>query len=106
MFSFRAVRFGFCRALELQYNRLSDQHYGRVGFLKLTLEDLENHQIVYHTLKLRVPALKFYCKGREVGKHIVYAIESILKQKIDSMQAEAESCHNNSTSIKEVELRL
>jgi thioredoxin-like negative regulator of GroEL len=99
--NFSAVRCGFCRALEPLYNRLSDQYSGNVGFLKLMVDDPQNHQILQRASIEGTPTLKFYCRGREVGEHVGYAIEPVLKQKIDTMLAEMESCLNNSTSIKE-----
>jgi thioredoxin 1 len=100
--NFSAVQCGFCMALEPLYNRLSDQYSGKVDFLKLMVDDPQNHQIVHRASIEGTPTLKFYCRGREVGEHVGYAIEPVLKQKIDTMLAEMESCLSNSTSIKEV----
>jgi thioredoxin-like negative regulator of GroEL len=89
-------------ALEPLYNRLSDQYSGKVDLLKLMVDDPQNHQIVHSASIEGTPTLKFYCRGREVGEHVGYAIEPVLKQKIDTMLAEMESCLSNSTPIKEV----
>ena len=100
--NFSAVRCGFCRALEPLYNKLAEQYSGKLEFLKLMVDDPQNDQVLNRISVEGTPTLKFYFKGREVGEHIGYAIEPILKQKIDSMLAEMESCLSNSTPIKEI----
>jgi thioredoxin-like negative regulator of GroEL len=100
--NFSAVRCGFCMALEPLYTKLSEQYSGKLEFLKLMVDNPQNDKVVNRALVEGTPALKFYCKGREVGEHIGYAIEPILKQKIDSMLTEMESCLSNSTPIKEI----
>jgi len=47
------------------------------------------------------PTLKSYCRGRELGEHIGYAIEPVLRKKIDSALEEIESCLHNSTPLKQ-----
>jgi thioredoxin-like negative regulator of GroEL len=102
--NFSAVRCGFCKALEPLYNRLSEQYSGKLDFLKLMVDDPQNNEVLHQASVEGTPTLKFYCRTREVGEHIGYAIEPVLKQKIDSMLAEVESCLNNSTPIeKEVQ---
>ncbi len=100
--NFSAVRCGFCIALEPLYTKLSEQYSGKLEFLKLMVDNPQNDQVVNRASVEGTPTLKFYCKGREVGEHIGYAIEPILKQKIDSMLTEMESCLSNSTPIKEI----
>jgi thioredoxin 1 len=100
--NFSAVRCGFCMALEPLYNKLSEQYLGKLEFLKLMVDDPQNDPVVNRASVEGTPTLKFYCKGREVGEHIGYAIEPILKQKIDGMLTEMESCLSNSTPIKEI----
>jgi thioredoxin-like negative regulator of GroEL len=100
--NFSAVRCGFCMALEPLYTKLSEQYSGKLEFLKLMVDNPQNDQVVNRASVEGTPTLKFYCKGREVGEHIGYAIEPILKQKIDSMLTEMESCLSNSTPIKEI----
>ncbi len=46
------------------------------------------------------PTLKFYCKNREIGQHIGYAIEPKLKQKIEMFLSEMEYCIKNSTVLE------
>jgi thioredoxin 1 len=100
--NFSAVRCGFCMALEPLYNKLSEQYSGKLEFLKLMVDNPQNDQVVNRASVEGTPTLKFYCKGREVGEHIGYAIEPNLKQKIDSMLTEMESCLSNSTPINEI----
>lgn len=100
--NFSAVRCGFCRALEPLYNKLAEQYSGKLEFLKLMVDDPQNGQVVNRASVEGTPTLKFYCRAREVGEHIGYAIEPILKQKIDGILAEMESCLSNSTPIKEI----
>lgn len=100
--NFSAVRCGFCRALEPLYNKLAEQYSGKLEFLKLMVDDPQNDKVVNQVSVEGTPTLKFYCKGREVGEHIGYAIEPVLKQKIDNILAEMESCLSNSTPINEI----
>lgn len=99
--NFSAVRCGFCKALEPLYNRLSDQYAGKLTFLKLMVDDPQNHEIMHKVSIQGTPTLKFYCRGREVGEHVGYAIEPILKKKIDSALEEMESCLQNSTPVQQ-----
>ena len=104
--NFSAVRCGFCRALEPLYNRLSEQYSGKLDFLKLMVDDPKNNEVLHRASVEGTPTLKFYCRAREVGEHIGYAIEPILKKKIDSILAEMDSCLDNSTPIeKEVQAK-
>ncbi|HEX2472951.1 MAG TPA: thioredoxin family protein [Nitrososphaera sp.] len=98
--NFSAVRCGFCRALEPLYNRLSEQYSGKLDFLNLMVDDPQNKEVLLHASVEGTPTLKFYCRAREVGEHVGYSIEPVLKQKIDSMLAEMESCLNNSTPLE------
>jgi thioredoxin-like negative regulator of GroEL len=98
--NFSAVRCGFCKALEPLYNRLSEQYSGKLNFVKLMVDDPENKEVVLHASVEGTPTLKFYCRAREVGEHVGYSIEPVLKQKIDSMLVEMESCLNNSTPLE------
>jgi thioredoxin-like negative regulator of GroEL len=100
--NFSAVRCGFCRALEPLFNRLSEQYSGKLDFLKLMVDDPQNKEVLLHASVEGTPTLKFYCRTREVGEHVGYSIEPVLKQKIDSMLAEMESCLNNSTPLEKV----
>src|ERR671914_441641 len=100
--NFGAVRCGFCRALEPLFNRLSEQYSGKLDFLKLMVDDPQNKEVLLHASVEGTPTLKFYCRTREVGEHVGYSIEPVLKQKIDSMLAEMESCLNNSTPLEKV----
>lgn len=100
MVNFSAERCGFCKALEPLYNRLADQYAGKIKLLKLMADDPKNHDILHGASIEGTPTLKFYCKGREVGEHVGYAIEPVLKKKIDSMLEEMETCLANSTPLK------
>ena len=97
--NFSAVYCGFCMMLEPLYNRLSDQYVGKLVFLKLMVDDPQNQEILSHIAIDGTP--KFYCQGREVGEHVGYAIEPVLKKKIDGMLEEMESCLKNSTSLQQ-----
>jgi hypothetical protein len=66
------------------------------------VDDPENKEVVLHASVEGTPTLKFYCRAREVGEHVGYSIEPVLKQKINSMLAEMESCLNNSTPLEKV----
>jgi thioredoxin 1 len=98
--NFGAERCGFCRALEPLYGRLSDQYGGRMVFAKLMVDEPQNQEVVRRASVEGTPTLKFYCRGREVGEHVGYAIEPVLKKKMDEMLAEMESCLANSTPLK------
>jgi thioredoxin 1 len=98
--NFSAVRCGFCRALEPLYSKLSEQYSGKLDFLKLMVDDPQNNEVLLHASVEGTPTLKFYCRAREVGEHVGYSIEPVLKQKIDSILAEMESCLNNSTPVE------
>jgi thioredoxin 1 len=98
--NFSAVRCGFCKALEPLYEKLSDQYAGKIKFLKCMADDSQNQEIVGRAGIEGTPTLKFYCKGREVGEHVGFAIEPVLKKKIDAMLEEMESCFANSTSLR------
>lgn len=97
--NFSAVRCGFCQALEPLYNRLSEQYNDKLVFLKLMIDDKNNQELLDRLSIEGTPTLKFYCKSREIGEHIGYAIEPKLKQKIEMFLSEMESCINNSTGL-------
>lgn len=97
--NFSAVRCGFCQALEPLYNRLSEQYNGKLEFLKLMVDDKNNKELLDRISIESTPTLKFYCKNREIGEHIGYAIEPKLKQKIEIFLSEMEFCIENSTGL-------
>jgi len=97
--NFSAVRCGFCQALEPLYNRLSEQYNDKLVFLKLMVDDQNNQELLDSISIEGTPTLKFYCKNREIGEHIGYAIEPVLKQKIDTFISEMEFCIKNSTKL-------
>ena len=97
--NFSAVRCGFCQALEPLYNRLSEQYNGKLEFLKLMVDDKNNKELLDRISIESTPTLKFYCKNREIGEHIGYAIEPKLKQKIEMFLSEMEFCIKNSTVL-------
>ena len=97
--NFSAVRCGFCQALEPLYNRLSEQYNGKLEFLKLMVDDKNNKELLDRISIESTPTLKFYCKNREIGEHIGYAIEPKLKQKIEMFLSEMEFCLKNSTEL-------
>lgn len=97
--NFSAVRCGFCQALEPLYNRLSEQYKDKLVFLKLMVDE-QNNQELLDTISIEgTPTLKFYCKNTEIGEHIGYAIEPVLKQKIETFLSEMEFCIQNSTKL-------
>jgi thioredoxin 1 len=98
--NFGAVHCGFCMALEPLYNKLSDQYAGKLNFVKIMADDARNQGIVNRVGIEGTPTLKFYCMGREVGEHVGYAIEPVLKKKIDQTLEEMQSCLANSTPLK------
>jgi thioredoxin 1 len=97
--NFSAVRCGFCQALEPLYNRLSEQYNDKLVFLKLMVDEKNNQELLDRLSIEGTPTLKFYCKSREIGEHIGYAIEPKLKQKIEMFLSEMEFCINNSTEL-------
>jgi thiol-disulfide isomerase/thioredoxin len=97
--NFSAVRCGFCQALEPLYNRLSEQYKDKLEFLKLMVDDRNNKELLDRIPIEGTPTLKFYCKNREIGEHIGYAIEPKLKQKIEMFLSEMEFCIKNSTEL-------
>jgi thiol-disulfide isomerase/thioredoxin len=97
--NFSAVRCGFCQALEPLYNRLLEQYNDKLVFLKLMVDDKNNQELLDRLSIEGTPTLKFYCKSREIGEHIGYAIEPKLKQKIEMFLSEMEFCINNSTGL-------
>ena len=97
--NFSAVRCGFCQALEPLYNRLSGQYDNKLVFLKLMVDDQNNQELLDRISIEGTPTLKFYCKNREIGEHIGYAIEPVLKQKIETFLSEMEFCIQNSTKL-------
>ena len=97
--NFSAVKCGFCMMLEPLYNRLSDQYGSKISFLKLMVDEPQNQEILNCTPVEGTPTLKFYCQGREVGEHVGYAIEPVLKKKIDGMLEEMDACLKNGTPL-------
>ncbi len=98
--NFSAFRCGFCQALEPLYNRLSEHYNGKLEFLKLMVDDKNNKELLDRISIESTPTLKFYCKNREIGQHIGYAIEPKLKQKIEMFLSEMEYCIKNSTVLE------
>lgn len=66
------------------------------------VDDPQNKEVLLHASVEGTPRLKFHCRAREVGEHVGYSIEPVLKQKIDSRQAEMESILYNSTPLEKV----
>lgn len=64
------------------------------------VDDPQNQEILDHVSVEGTPTLKFYCKGREVGEHVGYAIEPVLKKKIEAALEEMESCLRNSSPLR------
>jgi len=98
--NFWGPRCGFCKWLEPLYERLSNEYEKQMVFLKLNVDDERGHKVLHDVSIEGTPTLKFYCRGREVGEHVGYAVEPILKRKIDAMIEEMESCLKNSTPLK------
>lgn len=98
--NFWGPRCGFCKWLEPLYEKLSKAYEGKMVFLKLNVDDERSHEVLRNVSVEGTPTLKFYCRRREVGEHIGYAVEPILKKKIDAMLEEMESCLKNSTPLK------
>jgi thioredoxin 1 len=99
--NFWGPRCGFCKWLEPLYEKLSKQYEGKMVFLKLNVDDQRSSEVLHRVSIEGTPTLKFYCEGREVGEHIGYAVEPVLKKKIDAMIEEMESCLKNSTPLKQ-----
>ncbi len=99
--NFSAVYCGFCMMLDPLYNRLSDDYGDKLSFLKLRVDEPQNQEILHHVAVDGTPTLKFYCQGREVGEHVGYAIEPVLKKKIDGMLEEMDACLKNSTPLQQ-----
>ncbi len=87
--------------LEPLYDKLSEQYGGNPAFLKLAVDDPQNREILHHVTIEGTPTLKFYCQGREVGEHVGYAIEPVLKKKIDTILEEMDACLKNSTPLQQ-----
>lgn len=98
--NFSSARCGFCMALDPLYKKLSDEYGGRLVFMKLMVDDDQNREVAQRASIEGTPTLKFYCRGREVGEHVGYAIEPVLRKKIDGALEEMESCLQNSTPLK------
>ena len=98
--NFWRPRCGFCKWLEPLYEKLSNEYTGKMVFLKLNVDDERSQEVLHRVPIEGTPTLKFYCKGREVGEHIGYAVEPVLQKKIDAMMEEMESCIKNSTPLK------
>ena len=97
--NFSAIRCGFCQALEPLFNRLSEHYKDKLVFLKLMIDNKNNHELIDRLSIEGTPTLKFYCKNREIGEHIGYAIEPKLRQKIEMFLSEMEFCIKNSTAL-------
>jgi len=98
--NFWGPRCGFCKWLDPLYEKLSKEYGGKMAFLKLNVDDERSHEVLRRVSIEGTPTLKFYCRGREVGEHIGYAVEPVLKKKIDIMLEEMELCLKNSTPLK------
>lgn len=97
--NFSAARCGFCMALDPLYKILSEYYKGKMVFLKLMVDDPQNHEILRDIAIEGTPTLKFYCKGREIGEHVGYAIQPVLVMKIEAFLQEMEHCLQNSTPL-------
>ena len=45
------------------------------------VDDPQNKEVLLHASVEGTPRLKFHCREREVGEHVGYSIEPVLKQK-------------------------
>lgn len=98
--NFWGPRCGFCKWLDPLYEKLSKEYEGKMSFLKLNVDDERTHGVLHRVSVEGTPTLKFYCDGREVREHVGYAVEPVLKKKIDSMLDEMGSCLKNSAPLK------
>ena len=98
--NFWGPRCGFCKWLEPLYEKHSKEYEGKMVFLKLNVDDEDSQKVLLQVSIEGTPTLKFYCRGREVGEHIGYAVEPVLRKKISTMLEEMESCLKNSTPLK------
>lgn len=101
--NFSAAYCGFCMMLDPLYSKLSDQYEGNLSFLKLMVDEPQNQELLEKISIDGTPTLKFYCQGREVGEHIGYAIEPVIKKKIDAVLDEMDTCISNSTPLSNQE---
>jgi hypothetical protein len=98
--NFSVISCGFYQALEPLYNKLSEQYNYKLIFLKLMVDDENNQELLDRRTIEGTTTLRFYCKNREIGEHIGYAIEPKLKQKIEMFLSEMEFCIKNSTVLE------
>ncbi|HEX7032288.1 MAG TPA: thioredoxin family protein [Nitrososphaera sp.] len=97
--NFSAAYCGFCMMLDPLYSMLSDRYAGKLSFLKLMADEPQSQELLERISIDGTPTLKFYCQGREVGEHVGYAIEPVLRKKIDCMLDEMDECIKNSTPL-------
>lgn len=95
----------FCLRVRIQSLLIELAEGGQINFLCLSINALHStlnsdiqsrlQEILHRTPVEGTPTLKFYCQGREVDEHVGYAIESVLRKKIDGILEEMNACRKN-----------
>ena len=74
---------GPCKMMAPVFESLGKQFEGKIKFLKLDTQEDEALSIRFGVQG--IPTLIFFDKGKEIGRHVGYASENILKQKAEEI---------------------
>ncbi|AJZ76208.1 thioredoxin family protein [Candidatus Nitrosotenuis cloacae] len=87
----------FCVKLAPVFEQVSGE-VSDMKFVKVNVQNEQNIASKYGVLG--IPAIKFFCHGKEVGGVVGYRTKEQLKQDIAKVRAEDESCVANSSDMK------
>ena len=88
----------FCKRLAPVYDEVSNE----VTDMKFVKVNIENEMGLAQKYGVQgIPAIKFFCNGKEVGGVVGFRTKDQLKQDITKARAEGEACVANSSDIKQ-----
>jgi thioredoxin 1 len=88
----------FCVRLAPVFDKASDE----VSDMKFVKVNVQNEQSVASKYGVQgIPAIKFFCHGREVGSVLGFRNFEQLKRDIERVRVEDESCVANSSEMKQ-----
>ncbi len=89
---------GFCKQLAPVYDQVSDE----VTDMKFVKVDVGKEAGLAQRYGVQgIPAIKFFCNGKEVGGVVGYRTKEQLKQDITRVRAEDEACVANSSDMRQ-----
>jgi len=89
---------GFCKQLAPVYEQVSNE----ITDMKFVKVDVQSEIGLAQKYGVQgIPAIKFFCHGKEVGGVVGYRSKDLLKQDVARVREEDEACIANSSDMKQ-----